>query len=265
LQIPLLDPSLELLSLLLPIAGLGILTWLAYRLIPYEHPSAKAALRGSLLCVGLYTVVSFGFRELIDFTRYNLLYGTLGNLLILLANVYFFFMFFYWGAQYAFVEDAFDELSFQHYRRISHQSDPPGPLTRRVFSAPKKLMQNYERFFADGEYLYHCGDAPGDVFYIVRGAVSLVMEDANGQEVEDSVIEEGGFVGETDVLLGQKRASSARASGDTQVLGLPPELFSRILHTDPGSSLHVIENLSQRVNRTRVEEGAGDPDADRGL
>lgn len=265
LQLPILDPALELISLLLPIAGLGILTWLAYRLIPFEHPSAKAALRGSILCVGLYSLVSFGFRELIDITRYNLLYGTLGNLLILLANVYFFFIFFYWGAQYAFVEDSFDELSFQHYRRVSHVSASPGPLERRVFSKPKKLMQNYARLIADGEYLYQCGDNAEVVFYIVRGVVSILRMDASGKEIEDSFIREGGFVGETEVLLEQKRTTSAQARGETHVLGLPPELFQRVLHTDPESALHIIEDLSKRVNRLVPPEVPVDPDSDRDL
>lgn len=251
LSIPLLDPLLKLMSLLLPIGGLGILTFLAYRLIPFEHPSPKASFRGTLLCIASYVVVSSAFKEVVNLTRYNLLYGTLGSLLILLANVYFFFIFFYLGSQYAFVEDSFDELIFRHYRRLSKGDERSRFFEKRIFSSPKKLMQKYARSYNDGEYLYHGGDSVKEIYYLIRGSIDLHMPIESGQELLESRVHEGGFVGETEFLLDEARTGSARSRGESLVLCLPPELFTKLLYSDPESAMHVIENLCKRINNTR--------------
>ena len=84
---------------------LGLSSFTAYILVPVNPPRKSSAFFGSLLCGISYLCIAFAFNFILDKTRYNFLYGTIGNIIIILVNVYFFFIFFFIGAQFAYVRD----------------------------------------------------------------------------------------------------------------------------------------------------------------
>jgi membrane protein len=245
--LPFLLPVLRLIDRLLPIAGLGLLAYAAYRHLPENRPSPRAALRGALLCAFSYTAVSVGFAALVNTTRYDLVYGALGNLVVLLANVYFFFSFFYLGAQLAYVLDSFDALVFARFRR-NEQAAPSG-LERRLFSSPVGLLKRYAHEYADGDTLFSGGAQDKDIFYVISGQVAIQLPgEANSQPI--AVIKPGNFFGEMAFLLNETRTATARAVGATVALAFPPPLFEEIMRNDAKTARHVIDSLSQRLKST---------------
>ena len=92
------------------ISLLSFASFLVYILIPVKPPKKTSAFIGSVFSGICYFCLAFALRYILDRGRYNFLYGTFGNLIIILVNVYFFFMFFFIGAQFAYVIDAFKEL-----------------------------------------------------------------------------------------------------------------------------------------------------------
>lgn len=89
---------------------LGLASFLVYVLVPVKPPKKLSALMGSIICMASSFFTAFALNFILDKGRYNFLYGTFGNLIIILVNVYFFFMFFFIGAQFAYVRDSFVEL-----------------------------------------------------------------------------------------------------------------------------------------------------------
>ncbi|MFQ3547482.1 MAG: YihY/virulence factor BrkB family protein, partial [Termitinemataceae bacterium] len=155
-NIPILIPILQTVSFLLPVVGLGILAYGSYRLVPQQAPNRVAALEGALICVLPFGLTAMIFKSLVNPARYNLIYGTLGNVVILLANVYFFFTFYFLGAQFAMVSHSFDALTFSRFRKIQHSSRTKGreqqvsSFQRRLFGHPSENLKKYLKTCEDG-------------------------------------------------------------------------------------------------------------------
>jgi membrane protein len=96
---------------------LGLITYFAYRVIPANPPRRISALEGAVFCVILYEIMSMILKFMFGQSMYNILYGTLGNLIALLINVYFFFMLFLMGGQFAYVSEYFDSFLFIKMRQ----------------------------------------------------------------------------------------------------------------------------------------------------
>jgi membrane protein len=234
---------------LLPVAGLLILAYGAYRVLPTEKPARRAAAEGALVCVAAFLLVSRAFRLLVNTSRYDLLYGTLGELIVLLANVYFFFTFFFLGAQLAFVADAFDSLVFSRFRRAK-EGGKPSSLERRLFSSPEGFLKKYSRSFADGEVLFARSEGGREVFFVVSGEVGICLGGRDDEdEKEVARIGAGRFLGEMAYLLSEARTATARSRGESVVLEMPPELFDQVLSSDQGTARNVIGSLSERLKK----------------
>lgn len=238
-------PTAPLFRPLFPLAGLGLLSYAAYRFVPSLPPKRGAAVVGAALCALAFAVVSYAFGSLIDTSRYNLVYGALGGLILLLANVYFFFTFFYMGAQLAFVLDTYDALVFARFRRMRGASGG-NALERRLFASPEGPLKKYLRSYAAGDLLFEKGDTREDVFYILSGTVGIYLDEAESA-VSVASIGAGSFLGEMAYLLSEPRTAGARAEEDVLALVLPADLFEDILKTDGETGRHVIASLSERL------------------
>ncbi len=247
ISIPYIDILFILLPLILPFFGLACLCFLAYRFIPYRKPSLKSSIRATLICISVYSMLSFSLKKIINFSKYNLFYGTLGGMLVFLVNVYFFFILFYWGAQFAFVEDNFDELCLRHFFRLSKNKADGNYLQRHLFSFPEKLIQSYSLYLGNNDILFNYGDAIEHVYFVLNGNLEIYSQGDLGNNLLDITISQGEFLGDSDFLVKKYRTRQARSHGPSLVLALPKDLFLRILNIDPTSSIHVIEGLSRRL------------------
>jgi membrane protein len=182
-----------LIPLIRPIAGLGLVSYGAYRIIPRQAPSRSAAFQGTLVCVILNLLASSVFRIFINPSRYSFLYGALENLIIMLGNVYFFFFFLFFGAQFAAATDSFDALLFIRLRRIKGDAlkrgkpapeGSPGTLEKlprttfkqRIFSSPRGPLERYRRRFKTGDIILAQGDRSQDVYYILSGEAGIFLD-----------------------------------------------------------------------------------------
>jgi membrane protein len=232
-----------------PHLGLAVLTYLAFRTLPSQRPSRRASFQGAFFAMLATAAVSYAFGALADLSRYDRVYGVLGALIVALANVYFFFMFFFMGAQMAFAVDSFDSLVFTRYLKVKADRTPEAGagsgLERKLFSAPGRLLSKYSVALAEGDVLFRRGDQGKEVFYVISGKVEIVLG-----ETRLASIGPGGFFGEMAYLLAEARTAEARAETNAVVLALPPELFNQVLVADPETARRVVEALSSRLKQT---------------
>ena len=85
-----------------------------------------------------------------------------------------------------------------------------------------------------GQMLYRAGGDPPNFFVVLDGEVEIVRE--GDDEVVIAAYGPGGFVGELNLLTGQRPYLSARVSRAGRVLSVPPEQFRRLLDTKPDLS-----------------------------
>jgi membrane protein len=238
---------------LVPAVGLGLLSYCTYRMIPARAPGRLPALWGTLSGIILFEITSFLLHLFLDELRYNFLYGALGNLIILLGDVYFFFYFYFFGAQAAFVIDSFDALLFSRFRQVRAEKPAfPNLLERKLFASAAGRLERYVREFKEGETIFTRGEDSREVYYLLSGEAGVYLEDEEGSAAI-SLVGPGSFFGETAPLLSEPRGATVRAVRDTVTLVLPPRLFTGILASDTTMDRALIENLSQRLKHTNEQ------------
>jgi membrane protein len=246
---------LKLVYLLFPFAGLGLLILGAYSLVPNRHPGWRSSLSGTALCIFVYAILSALFNVFINPARYNIMYGTLSNLILLLAKVYFFFVFFFIGAQFAFVCEYFDALLFIKLRMIR---SAPGVffIDKFLFSSTANgRLQKYVRVYKQGETIFLQGEDSHDIYYILSGSASIYINKKNGEQNRIALIGADNFFGEMGHVLANKRSAAAKADSALTALVLPPSLFVQILTIDRNAGNKVIETLSERLKQMNEKLG----------
>ncbi|MFK7994100.1 MAG: Crp/Fnr family transcriptional regulator [Granulosicoccus sp.] len=128
----------------------------------------------------------------------------------------------------------------------------PVELKRLIF-----VSQRYQ--LKPDEYLFKQGDPMGNVFGIVEGTFSVILESANGEMI---VAEQGAgdLVGEMAVISGEARSASIRANTTCEVIGFEKDLFIKTVTNDPPTALKMMKLLSERLlnqNRQLSERASG--------
>ena len=91
------------------------------------------------------------------------------------------------------------------------------------------------RAVAAGEYLYREGDSNYDFYVVLAGAVEIVVN-AEGKDRVIARHPAGRFLGELNLLTGQRVFVSARVAEPGEVLAVPRDAFRRLIATDASLS-----------------------------
>ena len=250
-------------AFLLPCLALIILVF--YRIVPAERPKWRYIIPGTLACMVFFQIFSAGFSMLVSPDRYNLIYGALGTLFLLLVNVYFFFIFFLFGAQFIMVLGASETLLFirfrQQHSRMTNpgieqprkRSNKPGNLLRskpwdKLFAAPPKPLEKYIQKYEIGDLIFSRGSQGQEVYYVLSGEAGVYLDDKCKNRI--ALIHEAQFFGEMDSMESEGRSASIKAETSLLVMSLPRELFRSILQTDPDTDKNIIKALSERLRTT---------------
>jgi len=262
---------------------LWLFSFLAYLFVPVNRPRKFSALQGACICAAAYFCVSLFLNFILDISRYNFLYGTLGGLIILLVNVYFFFNFFLLGAQFAFVTDSFDALFFSKLRQITFipaeesevKKSPPNRIISRLlynlYFPHNGRMTKYLRRYEKGRIIFTQGDLGEDIYYLLHGEVEVFLSSSQDDyqvppefptmfDHPFDLIKAGSFFGEMGHLLAEERSATIRAKTDISVFVLPPHLFDTILKYDTSLDRDIIEHISRWLKRSNERIAALDSD-----
>jgi thioredoxin reductase (NADPH) len=109
------------------------------------------------------------------------------------------------------------------------------------------------RAVAAGDVLFAEGDAGSDFFVILSGLVDIV---GNFDGTEEVLVQQGAgrFLGELNLLTGQRVYLTARVAASGEVLTIPLSNFRRLIATVPALSDVILAALVAR--RTRLMSGA---------
>ncbi len=111
----------------------------------------------------------------------------------------------------------------------------------------KRLLFASERYqVVAGEYLFKQGDTADNVFVILEGELSVLLESPQG-EVEIAVRISGDLIGELASITGESRVASIRAKNDCEVIGIESKLFLDTVTNDPPTALKIMQLLSSRL------------------
>ena len=113
-----------------------------------------------------------------------------------------------------------------------------------------------ERAVVPGEYLFRSGDLSYDFVVILEGTVEILRVDGDAETV---ITEHGAgrFLGELNLLTGQRVFLSARSAGSGRVLAIPPPEFRRLMSSKPDLADVIFRALVAR--RDVLRSGPGNP------
>lgn len=115
----------------------------------------------------------------------------------------------------------------------------PVQLKRLIFVSQRYRLQ-------PEEYLFRQGDPMGQVFGVVAGEFSVLLESVNG-EMEVARQGPGDMVGEMAVISGEPRSASVRALTASEVIGFEKDLFINTVINDGPTALKMMKLLSERL------------------
>jgi thioredoxin reductase (NADPH) len=116
---------------------------------------------------------------------------------------------------------------------VADNSDAFRQLSDAELAALEEI--GVRRAIAAGEYLYREGDSRYDFYVILAGAVDIVIN-SEGQERVIARHEAGRFLGELNLLTGQRVFVSARVAEPGEVIVVPRDALRRLIATDQSLS-----------------------------
>ncbi|MCQ2590175.1 MAG: YihY/virulence factor BrkB family protein [Treponema sp.] len=194
------------------------------------------------------TIISLFFNP----ANYNMIYGAISSLLLLMMRVWFFFNIFLFFAQMLFCSTYLDTLSFALLYMLPEEENLSkwGKFKRSLFKKPAVIQHKYAvKKFKYGETIYTIGDQADCVYYILKGIVYRYSEDNS-----ISVLKAGSFFGEMHCVLNQPRTNTTIAQSDCEITIIESEDFLDMLKKDNRASSKAISKVSRYTEELYYNE-----------
>src|SRR5574344_2354222 len=218
----------------LPLFIIFVIVLLCYKEESGTKPSWGLCIVASAACTFSFWVFQRLMGLFINVNRYNLLYGVLSNVIVILLEVYFFFMMFLFFAQFIFVFQFFDELLLGELYVLPDRDDTHilATLKRILFINPDYLIRKDANVIKlqKGQRIYSASDEGTNAYYIVHGNVEIVRKNSI------SYLERGKFFGEEACILNEPRKDDAIAHTDVELVQISGKEFLSLLDKNPAVS-----------------------------
>lgn len=197
-----------------------------------------------ILCAFLNTAFFYGFIFLVytflNKANYNTIYGVLGKIVILLFEVYVFFVSFMFFAQLLFSIQFYKTLLLgELYTLPAWEDGFIGSIRRSLFITPSAIMTKENTIIVEaGKTIFSENENVDCVYYIIFGSVCEVR---NGVK---TLHYKGTFFGEFEFLLNINRFGSATAITDCQIVKIKTDEFNRLLNSNPDATSKAMSTLS---------------------
>ena len=226
-----------------------IFTFYCYHFVSGTKPPIRICLFYSLMSTLAFFVVSFFLGKFMNVENYNIIYGAIGTLLILLFKVYMFFIIFFFCAEMVYVSQYFDQL-----------------LVAQIYVLPSLNLNNFWKKYSDILFenpqlvelkahtipvesetvIYEEGESPSKVFYICSGIVK--------ESRKDIVIThtKGDFFGDLPPILHKNYKSSAVATTKCEIMVIDVKDFLEIIKQDYSASTTAVNKLNKYTGENNI-------------
>jgi len=239
---------------LLPFLSTFLLIFLSYRFVPGTKPTTLSSLKGAFWCALAVILLHLLMARFLSVTRFNIIYGVLGSLILMLLWVHFTFVLFFYFAEYTYVSDNIDSLTIGRMYFFRLQPDiKKKKIERFLFKHPKRVFEKYARHHQAGETVFREGDHTTDIFYVYRGRIGIYRLIEETQQRFASV-EAGEIFGEMAYLLKEKRMATAISETESTILVISADIFEELLQVNQPFARDVILQLSNRLRKIHLPE-----------
>jgi membrane protein len=230
-----------------PLVIMVLFIYVTYRFAAGTKPPGKLCMLAAVICTAGFSVVQLLFRLFINMNTYNLIYGVLSNLIVILLEVYIFFILFLFFAQMIYVIQFFDSLLLTQLYLLPDRDDTNigAFIKRSLFINPRKFSRAEPVSFKAGEKIYGENDESDDIYYILAGTIE--MSSSNRLDYYNK----GDFFGELAYILGIPRSETARAQSGVRLLKIKSSFFEEVRLQNPELNQRAVDAVSAYIRRLR--------------
>jgi CRP/FNR family transcriptional regulator, cyclic AMP receptor protein len=129
----------------------------------------------------------------------------------------------------------------------------------RIIDLDAYLVHCHRRKFAPRSTIIHAGDVSSTLFYIIKGSVTILLEDDQGREMIVAYLNQGDFFGEMGLFdpeaAQQDRSAWVRAKTECEVAEMSYAKFHELTEHDPELLYALGRQLTDRLRATTRKVG----------
>lgn len=230
-----------------------LFTLLIYKLGPSVKPKKRIQVFYAAVSTIVFYITTLFVRHFFNPSNYNLIYGAISTILILMMQVMMFFYIFLFFAQMMHSTMFLDSLSFGVlYLAPSKENELTkwGKFILKIFRTPIADTTKYStKEFKKDQIIFNINDDADSVYYIRSGLISRIAEDGT-----ETTLKEGCFFGEMHCILNQSRTDTAIAKTDCVITILKSEEFLQLLKNNPKAAAKALSKVSSYTAELYEEE-----------
>ena len=232
-----------LLRYLLPYVITVIFFSIVYRVIPTAKIKPAVALVGGAIFALLMEIAKQFFTWYIsNYTRYDVIFGSLEAVVILVIWVFYVALIFLFCAEIMSSYQRRDILLLE--RAMLKPLQKSMRVEERLF---KKFGQTYEK----GSIVFNEGDSGHEMFYVLSGRVCLEKVDCHVKKVL-AEMGPGQYFGEMAALIDISRSATAHVIEDSHLAVIDGNTFGDMLRESQEISMHMLKEFSRRLKNSNL-------------
>lgn len=250
IEISLTLPAQVVLRYVLPYLMIVILAAVIYRVIPTLKIRFSVILAGSAVFALLLEIAKQFFTGYVaNYTRYNVIFGSLETVVILVIWVFYVALIFLFCAEMMSSYERRDTLLLE---KALLQASPS------AWQVNERLFQKFGHDYPANSIIFNEGDTGREMFYVLSGRVVLERLDGSARKTL-AEMGPGQYFGEMAALIDVRRTATARALEDSHLAVINDTTFRNLIHESRDVALYMLREFSTRLKNSNIalEEVAG--------
>lgn len=129
-------------------------------------------------------------------------------------------------------------------------------LSPHIENVEEFLAHCHKRRYPAKSTIIYAGDSCDSLYYIVKGSVTVLINDDDGKEMIVAYLNDGDFFGEMGLFDPEdERSAWVRAKTECEVAEINYEKFMEISHEDPRMLFELGAQMAQRLRATTRKVG----------
>lgn len=212
-----------------------------YKVIPTGKIPLGIAITGGAIFSALMEIAKHFFAWYVaNYTRYNVIFGSLETVVILVIWVFYIALILLFCA----------ELMASFMRRdlilLKKAFFKPG---KKWLARDERLFHKFGRMYPKNTYVFQEGDASDEMYYILSGRIQLEKTLGTTRKILTDM-RPGNYFGEIAALIDARRTASAKASEDTELAVIDGDTFRNLLRESDDASLLMLKEFSRRIKKS---------------
>ncbi|MRR17982.1 MAG: YihY family inner membrane protein [Deltaproteobacteria bacterium] len=243
IEVALTLPAQIALRYIIPYVMVVILVTTVYRIVPTAKIRFRVALAGSVVFAFLLEAAKQFFTwYMTHYTRYDVIFGSLQTVVILVIWVFYIALIFLFCAE---VMSSYERRDVLLLERAFLKSPVSGS------QVDERLYKRFGRTYPRNSIIFREGDTGREMFYILSGRVGMERVDSS---VKKMIAEmgPGQYFGEMATLIDIRRSATARALEDSRLAVIDDKTFRNLIGDSRDVAFSMLQVFSTRLKNSNA-------------